>query len=318
MRSALSTALILATVIAAALPSDAPARDRTHAAGQIAARETSESTPAQAASNNEFTTASGGGNPPASATTGGATAAVPLHVPPQLAVPRPKREGPPSLFDDGQPGVQAQSAFLDVRINTPHRKGAQDVFNIYPYPVKPPTAQRALPLADSAKLVRGLLLSSGYTNRGNPDKAYQTGGWRWQYCFKAAVAKSGLGVPHTIFSEYRWADDITPYVCAETRKWNAFEEDRWNRYQKAIKDFEKNHSDAEGESVRLGLSPGPVARRGYGWAQQNILPGSWWMTCTRKVPGLTYYWQVPLTAAPSEKINIVLNELNALVIEGGW
>lgn len=232
--------------------------------------------------------------------------------------PAQKTDGPPSLFEDGPQGHQ-QVAFLDVVIKTPHRTHPKDVFRIYPYPVKPPVVQQMPGMLPIQFLdVKRQLMTTGYHYRTSPEKAYQPGGWRWQYCFHTGMRKSGLGVPHTIFTEYSWAAELAPYVAAETKKWNAFEAERWQGYQKAISEYEKTRADAEGESVQAGLYPMELKKRGYGWVQQNIPVGNWWLTCTRKVPGLTYYWQIPMTAAGSEKIKLELTELNALVIEGGW
>jgi hypothetical protein len=119
-------------------------------------------------------------------------------------------------------------------------------------------------------------------------------------------------------SEYQWARDVTPYAVVEAKKWNALEDERWARYNKAVDEWTKNRADVEADAMKKGLNPMELKKRGIGWVLQDIPSGSWWLTCTRKVPGLTYYWQIPLTAAPSEKVKIVLTEMNALVIEGGW
>ena len=161
-------------------------------------------------------------------------------------------------------------------------------------------------------------MSSGYSGRPNPDVPFQTGGWRWMYALHRAEERSGLGVPHTIFTEYQWVHAVTPYMLKEVKHWNDIEDERFARYKKAQEDYDKHHEEAEAEAGRQGLSAMELKKRGYGWVNQIIPPGSWWMTCTRKVPGLTYYWQIPLTAARGEKISIVLSEMNALVIEGAW
>jgi hypothetical protein len=248
---------------------------------------------------------------------GAVTPAFAVAPGPAPAATKTTSDGPPSLFEEARTTPQ-QQAFLDVIIKVPHKTHPKDTFNLYPYPVKPPKSEHATLLPETEKSMKQLLLSTGYHNRMNPDKPYQLGGWRWQYCFQTAVRKSGLGVPHSIISEYAWARDITPYAQAETKKWNEFEDQRWLRYKKAVAEFERNHADIESDATQQGLVAMELPKRGYGWIQQNIPTGTWWLTATRKVPGLTYYWQVPLTAAPGEKIKIELNELNALIIEGGW
>ena len=50
----------------------------------------------------------------------------------------------------------------------------------------------------------------------------------------------------------------------------------------------------------------------------RLAGGPWYVTGTHKVPGLTYYWQLPVTVEPGETKEVELNESNALVIEGAW
>ena len=230
----------------------------------------------------------------------------------------PKKDGPPSLFEEGQ-GATEQTATLDVRINVPHAQHPIDVFTVHPYPVKPPKIEKPLaPLPEDPKALKDLLVQSGYIQRESGVRPYPFGGQRWQYAYKAGVAKSGVGVPHGLLTMYSWARDVTPAVKKECIKWNAFEVERKARYDKAVAEFENHRADFESEAVKQGLYAIDLRHRGFGWGVANVPPGNWWLTCTRKVPGLTYYWQVPMTAAPGENIKVVLTQTNALVITGGW
>lgn len=256
--------------------------------------------------------------PTAKAATGPAPTNTIGSASPAVPLPAPKTDGPPSLFDEGQTATQ-QTASLDVRINVPHAQHPIDVFTVHPYPIKPPKVEKPpAPLPEDAKALKDLLVQSGYIQRESGVKPYPFVGKRWQYAYKTGVAKSGLGVPHGLFTMYSWAHDVTPYVLKECIKWNAFEAERKARYIKALADFDNHRADFESEAVKQGLYAIDLRHRGFGWGVANIPPGNWWLTCTRKVPGLTYYWQVPMTAAPGENIKVMLTESNALVITGGW
>ncbi len=226
--------------------------------------------------------------------------------------------GGDSLFESSG-GKTQPGGLLSVRINVPHNTHPVDVFTAYPYPVKPP--RLAAPpsyLPVDRPSLKGLLLSSGYSARISTDKAYPTGGWRWQYAYNSALKKSKLGLPHTILTMYQWIDAIMPCVAAECRRSNEIEDARWARYQKAVDEFEQKFADIENEAVRKGLYPVEMPCRARGFSQAQVPPGSYWLTCTRKVPGLTYYWREPVEVAPGAVVNLMLTESNALEILGGW
>lgn len=246
--------------------------------------------------------------PPATST----AAAVAAHAEPVAETEKAQ----PSLFDDPQ---KVEMAHLSVKFGlSPDRRNV-DTIAVHPYPVKPP----AIPgpptrLPEKPKDVRQMLLATGYNQRANPDKAYQPGGWRMQYAFAEAQRRSHAGVPHTLVGAYLWADEVTPYAVAECKRWNQFEEERFRRYKKAVEEFEKTRVDIENDAIRQGLTAMPIREHKNGSVEANLPAGNWWLTCTRKRPGLTYYWQVPFTAAAGEKVNLTLSQGNALIITGGW
>jgi hypothetical protein len=233
------------------------------------------------------------------------------------AVPQPAHMAPgASLFEDPEKNVP--TATVTVRIDVPRDSRAVEVMAVHPYPMKPPTIPGPPPkLATDDKTLRDLLVQSGYAARSNPDKPYPIGGWRWQFAYQEAVRRSGLGVPHGLFTVYSWVNDIRPYVRKECKKWNDFEDERWLRYKRAKEEFEKSRVEIENDAVRLGLSPIDMRIR-RGIAQAKVPAGNWWLTCTHKKPGLTYYWQVPFTAGGGENVNLNLTQPNALIVTGGW
>jgi hypothetical protein len=255
-----------------------------------------------------------------------ASPAMPPTVPPTapLAATAAPIEAPaaktemkqPSLFDD--PG-QAQTANLHVRFGMAPDLRTLDVLAVHPYPMKPPVIKsQPANLPEDPKDLKYLLLSTGYASRTNPDKPYQVGGWRWQFAYAEALRRSGLGVPHTLVSAYTWIDQITPYAARETKRWNDFETARFKRYKKAVEEYEKTRADVENDAVQQGLYPIELREHKGAYVAAKIPAGTWWLTCTRKKPGLTYYWQIPFTAGGGENVNITLDQANAMIITGGW
>lgn len=230
---------------------------------------------------------------------------------------QPQDKPSKSLFDD--PAQTQQYANLTVVVKVPQKLRAVDVTMIHPYPVKPPLIKGpAEPISTDEKYLKNLLLQSGYSSRMDPDKPYPVGGWRWQYIYQDSVRKSGLGVPHGLLTAYPWIARITPYAQREALHWNNIEAERFRRYEKALEEFDRTRADIENDAVRQGFFPIQLRSHRLGWTQSRIPAGSWWLTCTRKAPGIVYYWQIPLTAAPGENVNIALTQGNALVITGGW
>lgn len=223
----------------------------------------------------------------------------------------------PSLFDD--PAEAQQPAVVTARIQVPHAVRPVDVFSVHPYPMRPPVVkQKPSLLPEEPKHLRDMLLHSGYATRHMAEKPYPIGGWRWQYAYREALRKSHLGTPHTLITAYKWISDITPYAVRETKASNLAEQERYERYQKAQEEYEKTRQEVENEAVRMGLYPVVLRSRHANIAEGRLPAGNWWLTCTRKVPGLTYYWQIPFSAAAGENVNLTLTQQNALVITGGW
>lgn len=234
----------------------------------------------------------------------------------QSSEPVREDKAPSSLFDDP---AQQQNAHVVVRVNVPHKDRAVDTFAVHPYPMKPPVLKKMIDMVpEDEKTLKGLLLSTGYALRAHPDKPYPVGGWRWQYAYREAVRKSHLGVPHTIFGAYQWIKQIMPYAQREVIATNMAETERFQRYQKAVEEFDKKRVEVENDAVSKGLYPLDLRGRRPGQCEGNVAAGNWWLTCTRKAPGITYYWQVPFSAAPGENVNLTLTQPNALIVTGGW
>jgi hypothetical protein len=204
-----------------------------------------------------------------------------------------------------------------VRISIPHNNRAVDTFTAYPYVSKPPrVSDWPAPLPTKEKQLRRLVFNTGYSNRV-VNKAYPPGGWRWEYCWKAAVRRSGESTPRTLFAAESWAKGILVHLRPEVERMNAGEEQRKERYQALAEEFETQGVEMESEATRNGLTPVELRlRRGAG--QVRLEPGNWWITGTRKVPGLLYYWQLPVTVTTGDTSSAVLTEQNALVIQGAW
>jgi hypothetical protein len=248
----------------------------------------------------------------------------PATTAPKPVVPvKPKTQGPPSLFDvevSANEDAVEPPATVHVRINVPHNHKAVDVFAAYPYPVKLPQNLPPTMLPEKPKELKNMLLSSGYAARTSGERPYPMGGWRWQDAYRIALAKSHLAVPHTIVGMYPWIKEITPWVVVECKRINAREKQRWERYLKFKEEYDRNHVDIENDAVRAGLAATVMRpRRGKpGYVEKELPAGNWWITCTRRLPGLTYYWQIPVTAAAGEHVNLMLTENNMLVATGGW
>ncbi len=108
------------------------------------------------------------------------------------------------------------------------------------------------------------------------------------------------------------------YIKPEINRLNQAEEERQARYVVAQAEWKRNYADMESAALRSGLGPVevPTGRLGNGLAE--LSPGTWWIAGTRQLPGLTYYWQEPVTVKSSATASLALTESNALVIEGGW
>lgn len=230
----------------------------------------------------------------------------------------PTQSGPPSLFDDPQQPLDADHAAISVRLHTANHKEALDVFTLYPYIVKPPVCLPLPKLPLNYQYIKRMSMNLGYMNRPNFDKPYQNPNWRFVYAYKVALAKSGLSEPHTIFTHYQFAEEMVPWVWKECKVRNAFEKQRQAKYDAAIEEWERTHVDAENAAVNAGLAPIKLKHRQINLGVGQFPAGTWWLQVTRKTPGLQFYWLKPITAVAGQKLDINLNENDALAILGAW
>jgi len=221
------------------------------------------------------------------------------------------------------PTKSRQKINLIVRIIVPHNTQASDWCRIYPYPIAPPKKKKdpdKLPLTD--KDLRNLVLSVEYWSKSRKDKPYPPGGWRMQYALGAALAKSGIGEPHTIFTEYGWSDEIIPYVRKEVQVINAKENERIQHYNLARSVYDENRTDLEVQAFNQGLFPidVPIRRQlgGFQTGQALVDKTNWWIVATHQVPGLKYFWLWPVKLNDNREQVAILNEDNAIYIEGAW
>ncbi len=210
-------------------------------------------------------------------------------------------------------------AELFIKVAVPHGIQAVDGFAAYPYPVKPPKIAYAIgPLPVKRKDLKGMLMYAGYNSRSHSEEPYPPGGWRFQYAMAAAQRRSGISYPHTMIGVYPWINDIIPYIRPEIERSNKAEEERKKRYEAAVAEYDKKYFEIQNESTRNGLFVVNfrLYRKGQGYAR--LPAGTWWIAGQRKVPGLSYYWQIPITIASGARETVTLREDNALVIQGGW
>jgi hypothetical protein len=219
--------------------------------------------------------------------------------------------------------VKNKKVVLLIRINTPNNLRAQDSCRVYPYPVAPPHRKAAiqdLQIKDAA--LRSVLQSLGYTAVSRLDKPFPAGGWRMQYALKSAIAKSGLGLPHTVFTMYVWMDEMVPYLRQEVLRINAIEAERNKRYLAAERMFNDHRADLEVEAFNNGLFPLDVPLRPWHGVHKlgrvELQQTNWWIVALHKTPGLKYYWLWPVKLSDAPEQFVELNEENAIHIDGSW
>jgi hypothetical protein len=215
-----------------------------------------------------------------------------------------------------------------IFMNIPHNNNPVNNFIAYPYPMDLPKKRVdnlhvQSPLPTNKQSLRNLILATGYSSRDAGIRPYPTNGWRWQYAYHSALNKSHLTEPSAITEIYRFADSLVPYARAECQRLNKVEDERQDRYLRAQEDCEQNHQEYETDATRKGYSPVQFHFDKFFRGHMNLTElrmgeGPWWIIGTRRVPGLKYYWQVPVTAVKGEVTTCELNEENALLIEGGW
>jgi len=189
---------------------------------------------------------------------------------------------------------------------------------------KPAVAPQAYdPMPNSRSGIRSLIQQTGYTNKAKRNVAYPQGGWRWQMAYRNALARCHRSEPALIGQLYGFIDAMEPLCKEECEKFDELEEDRQRRYQTAFEEYQLNRNECEYEAVKKGYFPVEFnmskAYRGFiAAAEVKLGPGTWWITGTHKVVGLTYYWQQPVQIVNGQVENVELNWKNALMIQGGW
>lgn len=241
------------------------------------------------------------------------------------AAPLPKPVSSPVLPSVGKNGIDSekrdvspQFSTVNIRFLTIRNFKPTDVVYAYPYPVKPPKLAEQAPMPEGERQLKDMILSSGYSNRIDLSRPYPYGGYRWIRVFETALKKSGTHMPHTMITVYPWVNKMFPYVLSECRLMNTLEEDRKDKYLKTVADYERLNAEMESKAASEGLVPIPVKVNSNGIGQASLPSGSWWLTATRRLPGLKFYWQVPVKCSSGEAINVQLTEANALLIQGGW
>ncbi len=222
-------------------------------------------------------------------------------------------------------GVDPQAkGWVKLRISVPQMKDRVDKITFYPYSTKPPKVKvPPLPLPEEDKDIKQMLISSGYLSRQSLTKPYPDIGWRWHYAYRNAQKRAGGDEPKVVAGLYRWANNMLKYVKPEVERINKIEEARHARYLKAVEEYEDSHKDEEMEALRLGLDPTPITLQSVnkGTAMEGVValkPGEWYATGQHKTPGLTYYWQEKIKVNPGDKLTLVLNDANSMLITGGW
>lgn len=230
--------------------------------------------------------------------------------------------------EEGQANVQdllnigpehVHNSQVTLTISVSQNQKYVDNFSAFPYPVRPPVNQTPqVSLPTRYKALRQYLLNSGYAMRLPRDRPYQTFGLRWNNALDNALKRHGGRMPMTIFGLYQWVDEMIPYVIPEVKRLNAIEQDRTRRYNKACFEYQRDHAELESEATRLGLTPQEIRINRKHTGTVTLPEGTWWIAGTHKVPGLTYYWQIPVSLTANDSQTFKLTDDNAIFIEGGW
>jgi hypothetical protein len=238
---------------------------------------------------------------------------------------QPQEDDMPLEINPGaeQKLVKAQ-ALVDLDIPHPLDSNAICTCYAYPYPMAPPRRKlRQGNLTLNNLTIKRNIQATGYARRNMHQSFYPFGGWRWQNAYHRGVARSGRTEPHLLCNLFLFTNAVFPYVKEECELSNKAEEKRAQKYDDAVKEYTDERADAETDATRKGVGPvfvkfdkfdGHGGRR----ALVNLPPGQWWIVCTLKIPGLTYYWQEPLGVHEGTVDHTVLNEDSAMLIEGAW
>jgi hypothetical protein len=226
------------------------------------------------------------------------------------------------------PGAEEtlQKAQCTVDLDIPHALNANAICTAYayPYPMAPPLRKQKIgPLSLNNGYIKKQIQSTAYTRRTVHTEYYPTGGWRWQNAYHRGLDRSGRMEPHLVTNLYLFSDAVFPYVKEECIASNKIEEKRLKRYDDMEQEYTDGRADAETEATRKGLTPSFVkfdkfSPDGKRRALVRVPSGQWWIVCTLKIPGLTYFWEEPVGVHEGTTEKVILNEDNALTIEGAW
>ncbi|MGD9682570.1 MAG: hypothetical protein AB7W16_15390 [Candidatus Obscuribacterales bacterium] len=238
-----------------------------------------------------------------------------------------EQDKPITVFEDQDEEDEdlAPTGDVDVYLSVavPHTRNVVVKGMAYPYPPKlPPISSNMIP--DDDKSIKELLMGSGYLRRQTANQPNPLGGWRWQYAFNKAVKKSRLTFPHSIVEHYRWSNAMIKFIRPEIQQINRFEKQRLARYQLEESFFTEHSEIIKHDSARRGLDPVaievlPASPKRLGLDMKvRVARAKWWFTVDYTVPGLTYHWRIIRDLAKERPERLVLNEGNAISIEGGW
>jgi hypothetical protein len=225
---------------------------------------------------------------------------------------------------NGEAAAKLVPVPLYVNLYVPHHGITVTSCQIFPYPEPPPRPNKPMHLQDTNyHIIKKNIEQTCYTRKTLKVQAYPVGGWRWQYCYAAALKRCGQDEPHYLASFLPFVNAMLPYCHDEVLKSNEFEQKRQLRYTQAVDDAKALRADAETEATRRGLEPVILRFKkffsnGARQGQVSVAAGQWWIVARHKVPGLTYYWQQPFTVHENENNVVTLVEDNALMIEGAW
>ena len=222
------------------------------------------------------------------------------------------------------PVGESNKIFVRVQLTVPHSTQAVHKLVAYPYPMALPKARKEIfDLSTDTRTLKEELLSNGYTQRGSSYKPYPFQGWRFQYAYHNALKRSHADEPSVIGDIYPFVAKMVPYLREEIRKVNNTEHERVERYKRLGEEYEQHSQEAETEATRIGYVPVPVEinkmwRGHFNIGELKLGEGTWYITGTKKVPGITYYWQQAIEVTRDQPVVCELTEDNALIVEGGW
>ncbi|MCA9803328.1 MAG: hypothetical protein KC777_15265 [Cyanobacteria bacterium HKST-UBA02] len=238
-----------------------------------------------------------------------------------------EQDKPITVFEDQDEEDEdlAPTGDVDVYLSVavPHTRNVVVKGMAYPYPPKMPLISSNM-LPDDDKSIKELLMGSGYLRRQTANQPNPLGGWRWQYAFNKAVKKSRLTFPHSIVEHYRWSNAMVKFIRPEIQQINRFEKQRLAKYQLEESFFTEHSEIIKHDSARRGLDPVaievlPASPKRLGLDMKvRVARAKWWFTVDYTVPGLTYHWRIIRDLAKEKPERLILNEGNAISIEGGW